>query len=224
MRVALSVVVLLSLGLAAPTVATAPAEDPVWIGNTDASPREYRWLDYSRPSVNYAIAIVRGRTVAGVLRILGVRRELEPMTRYGAGEYGFTHMDEDTYAMPTVFHVERLGHAVVVYDPSGYRASQRIERLSRRGIVAEFSTTVEMDTIATVAKDGTQVRWVDPFMGYGDGDPLPEEEGLDLGGRAAMRNPWATGWALLERVTLTHLDRQWFSKGRHPTYQARGMS
>ena len=43
---------------------------------------------------------------------------------------------------------------------------------------------------------------------------LAQERGLDWGAR--RHNIWATAWAFIERMTLTHLSRSWF-EGGHPT-------
>ena len=114
--------------------------------------------------------------------------------------------------------VHKLGPAVFVYSPYDFRPFDRIRRLSTKGIAADFTTTVELDTYVTVARRGKQIRQFDSGFKPPKQGALPEEKGLDFGAKG--QNIFATSWAFLERLTRIHVTRDWF-EGDHPTYVLR---
>lgn len=194
-----------------------PPDD--WRGDRRAMPSAYSWLGPYTPSDTYDVAVVRGLGVRQVLRIIGpVQRQLDDLTPEQAMDYVFDHTSAPPHqeiSWPTVVQVHRLGHAVVIYLPYAFLPSRAVARLSRRGVTAEFSTTVEYDTYVTVAKRGRIVRSFDAGFRPPRRGALPAEEGLDWGHR--RQNIWATAWAFNERLTRTHVSRAWFD-GSHPTY------
>ena len=130
-------------------------------------------------------------------------------------EYQIDHTSMDDYLGPAVVQVERLGSAVVIFQRSGFAVSTAIKKLSGKSLVASFSTTVEYDTYATIARRSKVIRQFDVGFKPPKNGALPEEAGLDFG--AKHQNIWATAWALNERVTRIHLSQGWF-EGPHPTY------
>lgn len=215
--------VLLSLVAAAgvlgsPTSATAQA--PEWRGDRHAQPSAYSWLGSYTPSDTYGLTVVRGLRPKAVLRALGpVRRDLGDRTPEQAFAYLDRHTTEDI-EWPTVVQAQRLGRAVVVYLPYNFLTERHLRRLSRRGVVVDFSTTIELDTYVTVARRGRVIRQFDAGFRPPRAGALPQERGLDWGAR--RQNVWATAWAFSERVTRTHLSQEWF-EGDHPTYVLRGQ-
>ena len=125
------------------------------------------------------------------------------------------------YSMPRVAQVQRRGHAVMVYLPYGFLDDELLAGLSRRGVATAFFTDVELDTYVTVARDGTVVRQFDAGFQPPREGRLAAERGLDWGKK--RQNVWATAWAFNERVTRTHLSREWF-EGAHPTYVLKGSA
>jgi hypothetical protein len=217
---------LIALVCLVPTVALLPgapaqAGTKDWIGDPHVMPSAYSWLSADEPSDTYEITIVRGRkTAAHVLQDLGaVRKELGEMTPDQAETYELDHVSPHDYVGPDVVQVERLGPAVVIYQPYGFTASSRIEGLSSTSLVASFLTTVELDTYVTVARRGKVIRQFDAGFKPPAHGALPEEAGLDFG--AKRQNIWATAWAFDERVTRIHLSKEWF-EGTHPTYVLKG--
>ena len=209
------------LGTAQPTNAQN-ASDPDWKGDRHVMPQSYSWLGPYTPSDTYSITVVRGKRVPAVLRSLGVvRRELGRRTPDDAATWMFDHGNHNTLMFPAVVQVQRLGHATVIYQPWGFRASTRMRRLSGKGIAADFGTNVELDSYATVARRGKVIRMFDVMFKPPRRGALPEERGLDFGAR--RQNQFATAWAFLERLTLTHISREWF-EGKHPTYVLRGSA
>ena len=201
--------------LATPASAESTSTAPDWRGSRDAMPDGYSWLDDTTPSDTYTIVVVRGMGRAGVLRQLGgVKRQLSDRTPDQAETYVFKHMRAD-YSAPRVVQVQRRGHAVVAYAPSGVLDDGALARMSRRRVAAEFFTDVEWDTYVTVAKQGRVVRSFDAGFKPPKKGALRAERGLDWGRR--HQNIWATAWAFDERLTLTHISREWFD-GTHPTY------
>jgi hypothetical protein len=178
-------------------------------------PESYSWLNYYTPGDTYTIVVVRGLRPAAVLKRLGgVKRQTHDMTPERALAYVFEHFGSD-YSWPRLVQVERRGHAVVIYAPLGFLRDRALARLSRRGVAAEFTTTVELDTFVTVAKHGKIRRSFDAGFKPPRKGALPSEAGLDWG--TPRQNIWATAWAFNERVTLTHISREWF-EGSHPTF------
>ncbi len=217
--IAANVALMFATVLAGPAMAQpSPAAidvTPDWRGSRDAMPASYAWLNDYTPSDTYTIVVVRGMRRAGVLKRLGgVKRRLSDKTPNEAGLYYFDHLKSD-YTGPRVVQVQRRGHAVVVYAPYGILRENALAKLSRRGVAAEFFTDVELDTYVTVAKRGALVRSFDAGFRPPKKGSLPAEEGLDWGAR--KQNIWATAWAFNERLTRTHISREWFDDV-HPTF------
>lgn len=188
----------------------SPADD--WRGSRHAQPRRYTWLNDYTPSDTYNVVLVRGLSVKQVMGRLGrVRRDLGERTPGAAEMWFFEHSER---SWPFVIQVHRRGRAVMLYLPYNFVWDKTLAALSRRGVAASFSTTVELDTYITVAKRGKVVRTFDAMFRPPRRGSLPEERGLDWGSRDG--NVFATAWAFLERVTLTHVSRDWFASP-HPT-------
>jgi len=203
----------------APSTAAGSASALSAEGDPEAMPSAYGWLDDHTPTDTYSITVVRGRGPKAVLRILGgVKKELPPQDPGEAEGYLFDHLDMSTYTGPRVAQVQRHGKAVVVYQPYDFPTDAALARLSRKGVVACFFTTVELDTYATVARGGEVIRQFDVGSRPPAEGALPQEEGLDFG--KPHQNLWATGWAFNERLTLTHISLKWFGRD-HPTYVLR---
>ena len=100
------------------------------------------------------------------------------------------------------------GPAVFVYSPYDFRPFDRIRKLSSKGVAADFTTTVELDTYVTVARRGKQIRQFESGFKPPKQGALPEEKGLDFGAKG--QNIFATSWAFLERLTRIHVTRDWF--------------
>lgn len=211
------------LGTAAPTTAhvtPSPVAARGAQGDRHAMPSAYSWLSRTDPASTYSIALVRGRTPGSALRTTGeIKKRLGRMTPQEAALYVIEHADLDTYEYPAVVQVQRLGNSVVVYEPFGFRPAFRLARLSANGIAAAFSTTQGGSKEAKVAKRGDVVRSFSVRRRPPQHNALPEERGLDFG--APGQNPFATGWAFNERLTLTHISRRWFHSA-HPTFVVKG--
>ena len=189
-------------------------------GDRHAMPSAYSWLTRTDPASAYSIAVVRGRTPASALRATGeVKKRLGRMTPQEAALYVIEHADLETYDYPAVVQVQQLGHSVVLYEPYGFRPAFRLARLSANGIAAAFSTTNGGRKEAKVAKRGDVVRSFSVRRRPPQHNALPQERGLDFG--APGQNPFATGWAFNERLTLTHISRRWFHR-KHPTFVVKG--
>jgi hypothetical protein len=199
--------------------ASLHARDDDWRGDPEAMPDRYAWLNDFTPSDTYDIVVVRGlRRWQVVAALGGVKRRLPAMTPGAAEGWYFDHLGP-LYDGPRVVQVQRRGPAMVVYVPYGFVTEKALARLSRHRVAASFSTTVELDTYVTVAKRGRVVRQFDAGFEPPAPGALPQEDGLDWG--APDQNVWATGWAFNERVTLTHVSREWFSD-QHPTFVVKG--
>lgn len=209
-HVVLSCLVAAGTFVVAPPADAAPGVDDGY-GSADVTAAAYDWLGADNPSDTYAITLVRGRSVPSVLRILDPKRELGTWTPSDA--YGW-YLDR-YQADPRVTQVEARGPGVVVLDVSGFPGNRELRRLSRRGTVSSFVTTVELDTYVTVARRGRVIRQFDTGFRPPREGALPEERGLGFGQKGV--DPWAPAWALNERLTLIHVSREWLL-GARPTY------
>ncbi len=63
-----------------------------------------------------------------------------------------------------IVQIGRLNGGVLIYSPYGFRPVERLGALSRKGVAAAFTTTVELDTSIGVARNGQQIREFDPFF------------------------------------------------------------
>lgn len=186
-----------------------------WQGSREAMPKRYSWLNQDTPVNTYTIVVVRGVRPAAVLKRLGgVKRQTPDKTPDQALAYVVEHLGPN-YSWPRLAQVQRRGRAVVIYMTYGFLLPQALARLSGRGVATEFTTTIELDTFVTVAKHGKIRRQFDAGFKPPRKGALPSEAGLDWGTR--RQNIWATAWAFNERVTLTHISREWF-EGSHPTF------
>lgn len=205
--------------LVAAPAATASHPEP-WRGSATAKPSEYSWIYQYPPGDTYDITIIRGLTRHQVLHRLGVvKRDLGRLTASQAMDYGGISAD---YSRPTVVQVSRLGHAVVVWQPGGYRAFFHEVRLSRgKARTADFTTDVDDDTFVKIARHGRVVCRFDSYDRPPCRATVPRVKGLHFGSR--HNDPDKTSWALLERVSLIHITRSWF-RGTHPTFVLRGRT
>ncbi len=207
------------------TTTTEPTDEPTeppptddWRGDRHAMPSAYRWLGPISPSDTYHVITVHGVRPRAVLRMIGpVRRRLDGMTPIDAEDWKWKRMDRH-YNSPLVVQVGRRGRSTFLFVPYDFLSDASFERISRRGTVVAFTTTVEYDTYLSVFRRGRMIRSFDAGFRPPREGALPQEEGLDWGAR--RQNIWATAWAFAERVTLTHISRDWF-RGAHPTYVVR---
>ena len=213
-RILVSCLLLTSSWLLVPTATAGPPTDD-GRGDPDVTAAAYDWLDADTPNDTYAITLVRGRSVRSVLRMLEPRRELGSMTPSDAYGFYLDRLDMQTYTGPHVTQVHARGPGVVIVDLSGFPDDRRLARLSRRGTVSSFFTTVELDTYVTVARQGRIIRRFDTGFRPPRNGALPEERGLGFGQKGV--DPFAPAWALNERLTLIHVSEDWFF-GEHPTY------
>ena len=218
---------LLSCGLTAtlwwgtPSSVATPRSEDDGHGDPDVTAAAYSWLGADTPNDGYAITLVRGRSVRAVLRLLAPRRDLGSRTPSAAYTFYFDRLDGQTYTGPHVVQVHGHGPGVVVFDISGFPSDRTLARLSRRGTVSSFSTTVELDTYVTVARRGRVIRRFDTGFRPPREGALPEERGLGFGTRGV--DPFSPAWALNERLTLIHVSKDWLY-GEHPTYVLPGRA
>ena len=110
--------------------------------------------------------------------------------------------DPDTYAAPPIVQIGRLDGGVVIYSRHGFRPVERLHALSRKGVAAAFTTTVELDTSIAVARNGQQIREFDPFF-YDEEvrqGALPQEHDVDFSDDMGF----PAAWTFLDRVTRLH--------------------
>lgn len=184
----------------------------------------YRWLNDYTPSDSYSVAFVRGLSASEALRVLGkVRRDAGPLTGIEALQLQDDLTNWRTYEIPSVVWIDELGGGLVIYSPYGFRPFDRVVALSGNGLAATFTTTVELDTMIRVARNGKLVREFDPFFydRHERKGALPEEKGLRFGSR---QTPFTPSWRLLDRLTSLHVDQDWFENTPHPTYVLTGRS
>lgn len=219
MRALLTALVVLLTLVTAPAPAQASTEE--WRGSRHAQPAAYDWLTGYTPDADYEVFVVRGLSPVQVRRTLGpVVRRLRDLTPTGAERWVSNRTRRD-YTAPHVALVHRRGPAVFVYVPYWILPTETIARLSRKGRVAHFTTTVELDTYVTVARRGKVVRSFDAGFRPPRKGAWREERGLDWGARD--QNIFATAWAFLERVSRIHMSREWV-QGEHPVYVFEGRS
>jgi len=206
---------------AAPDAAVGPGTTDDGYGDRDVTAAAYDWLGDDNPNDGYAITLVRGRSARSVLRVLAPRRDLGSLTPGDAYEFFLDRMDQQTYSGPHVVQVHAHGPGVVVFDLTGFPSDRVLARLSRRGTVSSFGTTVELDTYVTVARRGRVIRQFDTNVRPPRQGALPEERGLGFGDRGV--DPFSPAWALNERLTLVHVSEDWLF-GEHPTYVLPGRA
>lgn len=215
-------VVVLALLLPALVANPASAAKDHWRGSKHVKPRAYKWVEDAGDG--YEVLIVRGLTVKQVRRTLGVvDYQLYDMGPDDAAAWTDEHTNYEDYSAPRVAQVHRRGRSVVVFLPLWIISEKTIKRLSRKGTVVDFFTSVE-DQYLTVARKGKVIRRFDALLGpYPDdlGRPLKVEKGLPWG--KPNSNAWATAWAFMERVSRIHISKQWFW-GDHPTWVYKGQA
>jgi hypothetical protein len=110
-------------------------------------------------------------------------------------------------------YTARLGPWLAFQGLNGYQMSLRehVEPMSRLGRVVGYFVNVNEMMSFYLADKGQLVREFDPLLeepDEGEGDPLPEEEGLPFGHEQAR--PVAASLALIERVTGQRISKEWF--------------
>ena len=189
-------------------------------GDRYAMPAAYSWVGPDHPGDAYSIAVVRGITPTAALRAIGgVRKRLGRLTPQQAAIYVAQNSDPENFEFPAVVQVQQLGHSVVLYEPFGLRPVFRLAKLSANGIAAAFWTARRGPKEAKVARQGRIIRSFSVRHRPPRRNALPEERGLDWG--SPGQNPFATGWAFNERLTLTHISQLWFDSA-HPTFVVNG--
>lgn len=180
------------LNASRPVLTPSPAPGPI------ADPdRPYAWVDQDQYSSGYQVVVVTRTTAEAVRRTLGL----------GA--------PADVEGVDEAVIVAEHSDGVVLFTLFGYLPQEQVQVLSRGGLAASYSNTVEGDDHILVARDGKVVRSFNPFLGedYVKSDPLPEEKGLDL-----EDDTWAASWTLLERLTKIHITEEWLFGEDHPAY------
>lgn len=160
--------------------------------------RPYAWADDETGPEAYQVVSVPNMTAAEALRILDPIREVRSPD-----------------AIRRVV-VDALDGGVVLFTywfvPDTY-----VRRLSRGGIAASYSISINADTHVLVARNGKVVRSFDPLIdhNYLKSKPLPEEKGLDL-----EYDTGPASWTLLERLTKIRIPEEWIY-AEHPAYLVR---
>lgn len=177
----------------------------------------YNWVDGTTTADTYSVVFVRRISPREALSVLGdVRRDAGSLTSEQALNLESDLTDPDTYAAPPIVQIGRLDGGVVIYSPYGFRPVERLRALSRKGVAATFTTTVELDTSIAVARNGQQTREFDPF--FHDEEErqgaLPQEHDVDF----SDDEGFPAAWTFLDQVTRHHVARGWFLNSTHPTY------
>jgi len=175
----------------------------------------YAWVVEGTPAEQYTITVLQGLAPRDALLTLGrIHTRLGPLTGLGALQYVESH--SASHPVPCVVQVGRIGATTVIYQPDGSLASGKIRALGADGMAAYFSTDQNWDTRIQVVDRGHLIRTLDPFAALTQkrGDELPQERGLAIG----HGSPFAVSWALLERLSLTHISQTWLVQTEHPTY------
>lgn len=160
--------------------------------------RPYAWTDGETGPEAYQVVSVPNMTTAEALRILDPIREVK---------------SPDAHRRVIV---DELDGGVVLltywFIPDNYLRS-----LSRGGIAASYSISINADTHILVVRNGKVVRSFDPLIdhNYLKSKPLPEEKGLDL-----KYDTGPASWTLLERLTKVHIPEEWVYDD-HPAYLLR---
>lgn len=191
---------------AEPTVAAQPAS------HRDARAADYPWVGRYSPADSYSLTVVRGIGPAAVKRALAPLGE-----RVGDATPTQAMMqvfDDDFEMVADFVQISRRGSAVVVWEPYGYRASDALERLSRRGVAFNFGT-FPGENYVSIYREGKWVRSFEPPFSLWPAEALPIEKGLRFKGTrgSVHRNVWA----LMERAARVHISQRWF-EGEHPTW------
>lgn len=184
-------------------------------GTTSATRDNYHWVVEGTPAEQYTITVLQGLGPQRAVRTLGrIHDRLGDLTGLGALQYVESHLA--AHPVPCVVQAARIGATTVLYQPDGSLASRHIRALGASRMAAYFSTDENWDTRIEVVSKGRVIRTLDPFAAitHGDRGALPQERGLRIGHGL----PFAVSWALLERVSLTHITQNWLVNTEHPTY------
>lgn len=211
-------------GSPSPTATRTPLAPPVHNGpllvrpsggKATATRSRYRWVVEGTPAEQYTITVLQGLSPHDAVRTLGrIHAQLGDLTGLGALQYVESH--SASQPVPCVVQSGRIGGTTVLYQPDGSLASRHITALGAGRMAAYFSTDENWDTKVQVARRGRVIRTLDPFAALTESHrgALPQEHGLRIGHGA----PFAVSWALLERLSLTHITQAWLVDGEHPTY------
>lgn len=160
--------------------------------------RPYAWTDGESGPEAYQVVSVPGMTAAEALRIL------EPIRQVRSPD-----------ALRRVV-IDELDGGVVLFT-HWFVSDDHLRRLSRGGLAASYSISINADTHIFVARNGRVIRSFDPLIAhnYLKTKPLAEEEGLDL-----KYDTGPASWTLLERLTKIHIPESWIYDD-HPAYLLR---
>ncbi|MFJ9316659.1 DUF6461 domain-containing protein [Pimelobacter simplex] len=160
--------------------------------------RPYGWTDGDPYSNGYAVAFVRGLSTKEVLRALGpVRRDAGALDGAGAWLLLDRLTDPETYDAPYVVSLAERDGGVVVFSNYGFFTKARLRALSRHGVAASYSNTINGDDLVLVARRGKVVRQSEDLIG-------------------------SSAWVLLDRLTSISVSEAWLSDQPHPTYVLAG--
>ncbi|TFV52701.1 DUF6461 domain-containing protein [Blastococcus sp. TF02A_35] len=170
----------------------------------------YDWVDMEA----YTITMLEGGWLEEVAHLL----RLDPST-----ERMRTFDEADAEGGPDHFpvQVEELEGWLVVVEPNGFQLADRdlLARLSRGGTAVSSFRNVNAHAEFLVARRGEVVRAFDPVVpGDEEGDPLPEEEGLDFADEDA--DPDALAFTLMERLTGVRIEESWLLERPRRTWLA----
>lgn len=184
-------------------------------GRATAARGRYPWVVEGTPAEQYTITEIQGLSPHDAVKALGrIHTQLGDLTGLGALQYVESH--SASHPVPCVVQSGRIGATTVLYQPDGSLAARHIGALGAAGMAAYFSTDEEWDTKIQVVDHGRLIRTLDPFAALTEHHrgALPQEAGLRIGHGA----PFAVSWALLERLSLTHITQNWLVSTEHPTY------
>lgn len=160
--------------------------------------RPYAWTDGETAPEAYQVVSVPGMTVAEALAVLNPIRQVRSPD-----------------ALRRVL-VDELDGGVVLFT-YWLISDDDVRRLSKNGLAASFSSSINADTHVLVARDGKVIRSFEPSLNHNllRSKPLPAEKGLDL-----KYDTWPASWTLLERLTKIHIPEAWIYDD-HPAYLLR---
>lgn len=151
------------------------------------------------------VGLVCGLTPAEVLEVVAG----PDAPRFGSYEDVMDWVEADPDHLRSFATAGTMAGWTFVWEQNGYRGSLRTvaRQLSAPGVYASMFWNVETSMQFTYARRGEVLRTFDPFdLGSAQGEPLPQERGLDLGEEHAPMNEIV----LLSRLTGTPVvDPAW---------------
>ncbi len=176
---------------------------------------DYAWAE---DVVAVTVAFVRGMELRDVGGLLGFQWSSERDATFAEASW---QQADDPVTCPV--QAAEVGDWVVLVEPNGFQTSLpgTLAALSRGGVAVAVFWNVNMDMSVGVARDGAVVRSFDPllFGVGGQGEPLPQEEGLPFGPDGAAR---PAALELAERLTGVRIEKAWLLEAPHRTWSTTG--